>query len=400
MASISQLTARLVDLFGSPATANPAKLLGNLGVSSNGNVLVGTSTDDATNKLQVTGPTKITGALTTTGLNTVGGSIVSSASPIANFGVLRTTFDLGGSFVDWNNQANRGYPIQVDAPAFTAAYGGIRWTRWGGRHLAAIDAYEGGSGSTQPSIVMHVANQTSAWTFGNTDINRGAGGYVIHTANMAASCVAYSANRLRLGTGGGGDTAWNWAGQGGQPPWVWGGSDGANMYVYNPSNFSVNYANSAGTAGSCSGNAATASSVGGVSTPAKAAGNAFTFQWDGSQSNINITVDTTFVAYIHQNASDVRIKENIEPIVQDSLSIIDQTEFVSYDYKKGGHINAGVIAQQVEQYAPQWVSEHNNGEFEDARFLKHHEMLMTALHAIQQLSAEVKSLKEQLKGKE
>lgn len=38
---------------------------------------------------------------------------------------------------------------------------------------------------------------------------------------------------------------WNWNGQGGQPDWLWGGSDGANMYVYNPSNFSVNYANSA-----------------------------------------------------------------------------------------------------------------------------------------------------------
>ena len=38
----------------------------------------------------------------------------------------------------------------------------------------------------------------------------------------------------------------NWSGQGGQPTWLWGGEDGTNMYVYNPSNFSVNYANSAG----------------------------------------------------------------------------------------------------------------------------------------------------------
>ena len=41
---------------------------------------------------------------------------------------------------------------------------------------------------------------------------------------------------------------WNWSGQGGQPTWIWGGEDGTNMYVYNPSNFSVNYANSAGYA--------------------------------------------------------------------------------------------------------------------------------------------------------
>ena len=38
----------------------------------------------------------------------------------------------------------------------------------------------------------------------------------------------------------------NWSGQNGQPTWLWGGNDGTNMYVYNPSNFSVNYANNAG----------------------------------------------------------------------------------------------------------------------------------------------------------
>ena len=41
---------------------------------------------------------------------------------------------------------------------------------------------------------------------------------------------------------------WNWSGQGGQPTWLWGSNDGTNMYVYNPSNFSVNYASSAGNA--------------------------------------------------------------------------------------------------------------------------------------------------------
>lgn len=39
----------------------------------------------------------------------------------------------------------------------------------------------------------------------------------------------------------------NWAGQGGQPSWVWGGNDSINQYVYNPKNFRVNYANSAGS---------------------------------------------------------------------------------------------------------------------------------------------------------
>lgn len=59
--------------------------------------------------------------------------------------------------------------------------------------------------------------------------------------------LAWAANRLRRE--GGVDTVWYWAGQGGQPAYLWGSNDGTNMYVYNPSNFSVNYANSAGWAG-------------------------------------------------------------------------------------------------------------------------------------------------------
>ena len=41
---------------------------------------------------------------------------------------------------------------------------------------------------------------------------------------------------------------WNWSGQSGQPSWLWGSNDGVNMYVWDPSNFSVNYADSAGSA--------------------------------------------------------------------------------------------------------------------------------------------------------
>jgi hypothetical protein len=67
-----------------------------------------------------------------------------------------------------------------------------------------------------------------------------------------------SANVLRAGAATGGTRmVFNWSGQGGQPSWLWGGNDGVNMYVYNPSGFSVNYAASAG-------------SVGGVSSPATA----------------------------------------------------------------------------------------------------------------------------------
>ena len=44
----------------------------------------------------------------------------------------------------------------------------------------------------------------------------------------------------------GADINFYWDGQGGQPTWLWGSNDGQNFYVWNPSNFSVNYAASAG----------------------------------------------------------------------------------------------------------------------------------------------------------
>lgn len=67
MASIQQLSARLIDLFGPQATADPTKLYGNLMVSPAGNILLGSTTDDGTHKLQVNGNGVFTGALRVSG---------------------------------------------------------------------------------------------------------------------------------------------------------------------------------------------------------------------------------------------------------------------------------------------------------------------------------------------
>jgi hypothetical protein len=53
--------ARLVDIFGPAASANPTKLYGNLMVSPNGNILVGGTTDNGVQKLQVTGNALVSG---------------------------------------------------------------------------------------------------------------------------------------------------------------------------------------------------------------------------------------------------------------------------------------------------------------------------------------------------
>ena len=66
------------------------------------------------------------------------------------------------------------------------------------------------------------------------------------TAGTAATAgTATTAAKLGRDGNTGIPMTFNWSGQGGQPSWLWGGNDGSNMYVYNPSNFSVNTANTA-----------------------------------------------------------------------------------------------------------------------------------------------------------
>ena len=72
------------------------------------------------------------------------------------------------------------------------------------------------------------------------------GNIVTTSAGCTKAPSAATADRLRRADGV--DTLWNWAGQPGQPPYVWGSNDGINMLVWNPANFSVAYASSAGSA--------------------------------------------------------------------------------------------------------------------------------------------------------
>jgi hypothetical protein len=76
------------------------------------------------------------------------------------------------------------------------------------------------------------------------------------SGNATSATSATKAGSLGAGGVSGTAMTFNWSGQGGQPTWLWGGNDGSNMYVYNPSNFSVNYSSSSGTASNVSGTGA------------------------------------------------------------------------------------------------------------------------------------------------
>ncbi|GAA0690912.1 tail fiber domain-containing protein [Dyella marensis] len=70
---------------------------------------------------------------------------------------------IGGSWGEWTQ--GRTPAIQVDAMSNVSAYMLARFTRWGARHLAAIDAYEGGSGSSAPQLHFHVGGSQNAFQF-------------------------------------------------------------------------------------------------------------------------------------------------------------------------------------------------------------------------------------------
>ena len=65
---------------------------------------------------------------------------------------------------------------------------------------------------------------------------------------VASSFVKSGGTSQQLLRADGRIAAFNWSGESGQPTWLWGGNDFNSYYVYNPSNFRVAYASSAGNA--------------------------------------------------------------------------------------------------------------------------------------------------------
>lgn len=105
----------------------------------------------------------------------------------------------------------------------------------------------------------HYADVIHSKNIGNQSVDHAT------TSDSASNAkIASEANiadlALKLGRSGNRNypMTFNWAGKGGQPSWLWGGENGEDMYVYNPSNFNVNYAASAGNAAKVNGHSVNA----------------------------------------------------------------------------------------------------------------------------------------------
>lgn len=101
----------------------------------------------------------------------------------------------------------------------------------------------------------------------------------------------------------GGDFNLNWSGQAGQPTWLVGSDDGVNFFVWNPSNFSVNYATSAGYAvnagyANSSGYATTAGSAETANTATNVVNPPTQLLWEGSVAGLgSLDLPSIFAGY-------------------------------------------------------------------------------------------------------
>ena len=111
----------------------------------------------------------------------------------------------------------------------------------GDHNIGGAVCFVGANGGTK-IVLCNKSNQGDYAYFGYE------GGNILTNKTIAANITGTCATAAKLGRSGntGNPMTFNWSGKGGQPTWLWGGEDGTNMYVYNPSNFSVNWATNAG----------------------------------------------------------------------------------------------------------------------------------------------------------
>jgi hypothetical protein len=210
-------------------------------------------------------------------------------------------------------------------------------------------------------------------------------GSVDNTADSAKSVsYASTAGRAYPYRSDGGNLNFYWSGQSGQPTWLWGGSDGENMYVYNPSNFSVNYAATAGGAPASDvyswAKAATKPSYTATEVGLSNVGNYTVNQSVGSSDS-----PTFNIVYANQflYQSDAALKNNIENITG-SWDVLDKLRPVSFDWKNNQKSDYGFIAQELQEVLPNSVGS-------DGRSLG-----ITPSAIIAHLVAAVKDLKSQV----
>lgn len=148
-----------------------------------------------------------------------------------------------------------------------------------------------GAGS-EANFICKVAGQSDALFINNATrwgLFSNAGGLALEY-NRASSKFIFFGKAAALGSNGASGTAmtFSFVGQSGQPTWVWGSNtvDGASCLVWNPANFSVNYAVTSGSSNTSIGNGQTWQNL----TGSRAAGTTYT---NSTGRTITVCVEVT-----------------------------------------------------------------------------------------------------------
>ena len=173
----------------------------------------------------------------------------------------------------------------------------------------------------------------NASNFTGNAVGLSIGGNAATASSAINATTASEANTLNIS---GTASTFNWVGEAGQPNWLFGGNSPSTIDVYNPSNFNVNYANSAGTSNALN------------------SGNGYTIA--GLQVNGNIVATGTIAG-----TSDIRLKTNWQNLPVDFLEKLVTVKYGTYDRTDIISNQAGISAQDMQKILPQVVLEDKDG---------------------------------------
>lgn len=288
--------------------------------------------------------------------------------------------------VDTNAFANR-WPIDIDGQSKSVL--GVNgtpftfsWTDPGGgagQYVLAADT--AGVMFVRPQSALNVALATNA--------NNAYG----CSGNAATASNASAVNGI---------SGWNYSNRNYNPPYLWAtAGSGSDQFLVQPGNLSVSYASTAGSAPANGGTAQNSNQLNGVDS------NYFVNR--GGSAVVNLRNNATIQMlcgvtgigdmYWGASVSDERLKKDIAPTIVDSLGQIARMRFVRFRFREdldfqvdpiaGREWPVGVLAQEAELIEPNWISSAGTWMQPDQ-----YAMLMSAMHAIQQLSEQVRELKK------
>ena len=115
------------------------------------------------------------------------------------------------------------------------------------------------------------------------------------------------------------------------------------------------------------------------------------FLFDASQGDLTVSGNITAFG----SPSDIRLKENIEPITN-ALDKVSQLGGYTFNYKKDPNRLTGVIAQEVEKVLPEaiYTSKGLNEDEEEHLVVRYGNMVGLLIEAIKELKTEIEELKK------